>query len=54
VVPCGVCEVHVRQEIQSIALAQVVVVLGFLGVMIGSTNVVGGKSDLMTLPPYYV
>jgi hypothetical protein len=44
--PGGVCEVHVRQEIQNIALAQVVVVLGFLGVMITAANVVGGKSDL--------
>jgi uncharacterized membrane protein len=44
--PGGVCEVHVRQEIQSIGLAQVAVVLGFLGVMIGAANVVGGKSDL--------
>jgi hypothetical protein len=44
--PGGICEVNVRQEIQNIGLAQVVVVLGFLGVMTAAANVVGGKSDL--------
>jgi hypothetical protein len=43
--PGGVCEVHVRQEIQRIGLAQIVVVLGFFGVMTAAANVVGGKSD---------
>jgi hypothetical protein len=44
--PGEVCEVHARQAIQRIGLAQVVVVLGFLGVMVAAGNVVGGKSGL--------
>lgn len=43
--PGEVCEVHVRQEIQRVGLAQVVVVLGFLGAMTTAANVVGGTSD---------
>ncbi|MDP3694311.1 DUF4395 domain-containing protein [Bradyrhizobium sp.] len=44
--PGEVCEVHAVQEIQRVGLAQVVVVLGFLGAMTAAANVVGGKSDL--------
>ncbi|HVR59960.1 MAG TPA: DUF4395 domain-containing protein [Pseudolabrys sp.] len=44
--PGEVCEVHVRQEIQRVGLAQIVVVLSFLGVMATAANMVGGKSGL--------
>lgn len=43
--PGEVCEVHVRQEIQRVGLAQVVVVLGFLGSMTVAANVVDKNSD---------
>ena len=44
--PGEVCEVHVMQDIQRVGLAQVVVVVGFLGAMTAAANVVGGKSDV--------
>jgi hypothetical protein len=44
--PGEVCEVHVRQDIQTVGLVQVAVVLVFLGAMTTAANVVGGKSEL--------
>lgn len=44
--PGEVCEVPAKREIQRIGMAQVVVVLGFLGVMVAAGNVVGGTFDL--------
>lgn len=44
--PGEVCEVHIRQESQRVGLAQVIVVLFFLGAMTAAANVVGGKSNV--------
>jgi hypothetical protein len=45
--PGEACEVHVRQDIQKAGLAQIGVVLGFLGVMTAAASVVGDQSDLI-------